>query len=94
MYIFGKRADSLKKEDVARLVQNKVQENKSLVYKRDLNLSLDKDKKDFLFDIAALSNTEGGCLIYGIQESKDEKGQNTGTPELIFGITVENRDKL
>ena len=30
----------------------------------------------------------------GIEESKDEKGQNTGTPEKIVGIAIDNYDKL
>lgn len=94
MYLLGKRADNLNDDDIRRLVQNKVQENKSLDYKRELKLSQDKDKKEFLFDIASMSNTDGGCFIFGIEESKDDKGQNTGTPEKIVGITIDNYDKL
>lgn len=94
MYLLGKRADKLNADDIIRLVQNKVQENKSLDYKRELKLSQDKDKKEFLFDITSMSNTDGGCFIFGIEENKDEKGQNTGTPEKIVGIHIENYDKL
>lgn len=94
MYLLGKRADSLEVEDIKRLVENKVQESKSLDYKRDLKLTQDNDKKEFLFDITSMSNTDGGCFIFGIKESKDEKNQNTGTPETITGITFENYDKL
>jgi hypothetical protein len=94
MYIFGKRADKLSAEDIKRLVDNKVIESKFLDYKRELNISQDKDKKEFLFDITSMFNTDGGCLLYGIEESKDDKGQNTGTPERILGITIENYDKL
>lgn len=94
MYLFGKRADTLKAEDINRLLLNKVPENKTLDYKKELKSSQDKDKKELLFDVTSMSNTDGGCLIYGIEESKDEKGQNTGTPESIVGITIENYDKL
>lgn len=94
MYLLGKRADMLDADDIKRLVQNKVPENKTLDYKKELNLSQDKDKKEFLFDITSLSNTDGGCLIYGIEESKDDKGQNTGTPDRIVGIPIDNYDKL
>jgi len=94
MYLFGKRADTLKEEDINRLVSNKVPENKSLDYKKELKISQDKDKKELLFDVTSMSNTDGGCLIYGIEESKDEKGQNTGTPESIVGIDIGNYDKL
>lgn len=94
MYLLGKRADKLDSNDIKRLVQNKVQENKSLDYKKELKLAQDKDKKEFLFDITAMSNTDGGCLIYGIEEGRDEKGQNTGKPEAIVGIEIVNYDKL
>lgn len=94
MYIFGKRADQLTADDIKRLVDNKVQETKSLDYKKELKFSQDKDRKEFLFDITSMFNTDGGCLVYGIEESKDDKGQNTGTPETITGITIENYDKL
>ncbi len=94
MYLFGKRADKLDGDDINRLVKNKVQENKSLDYKKELKLAQDRDKKEFLFDVTAMSNTDGGCLIYGIVEGKDEKGQNTGKPETIVGIEIENYDKL
>jgi hypothetical protein len=94
MYLLGKKADKLNEDDIKRLVQNKVQENKSLDYKKELKLDQDRDKKEFLFDITSMSNTDGGCLIFGIEECKDEKGQNTGTPERIVGITIANYDKL
>jgi len=94
MYILGKRADQLTADDIKRLVQNQVKENKALDYKKELKISQDKDKKEFLFDITSMYNTDGGCLIYGIEESKDDKGQNTGTPEKIVGVTIDNYDKL
>jgi len=94
MYLLGKRVDTLNAADINRLVDNKVQESKLLDYKMDLRLGQDKDKKEFLYDITSMANTEGGCLVYGIEESKDEKGQNTGTPEAIVGITIDNYDKL
>lgn len=94
MYILGKRADQLNADDIKRLVQNQVQETKSLDYKRELKLGQDKERKEFLFDITSMFNTEGGCLIFGIEERKDNKGQNTGTPESIPGIQIDNYDKL
>ena len=84
MYLLGKRADQIDAEDISRLVTNQIQETKALDYKKELKLSQDKDKKEFLFDITSMFNTDGGCLIYGIEERKDEKGQNTGIPESIW----------
>lgn len=94
MYILGKRTDQLNADDIKRLVQNQVKETKALDYKRELKLGQDKERKEFLFDITSMFNTEGGCLIYGIEESKDDKDQNTGTPASITGIPIDNYDKL
>ncbi|MEI6348176.1 MAG: ATP-binding protein [Bacteroidota bacterium] len=94
MYILGKRTDQLDETDIKRLVKNEVQESKSLDYKKELKIGQDKDKKEFLYDISAMYNTEGGCLIFGIEERKDDKGQNTGRPNKICGITIDNSDKL
>ncbi len=94
MYILGKRADQLTSEDIKRLVENRVKETKTLDYKKELKLGQDKDRKEFLYDVTSMFNTEGGCLIYGIEECKDDKGQNTGIPDSITGIVVDNYDKL
>ncbi|QVY66848.1 helix-turn-helix domain-containing protein [Polaribacter sp. Q13] len=94
MYILGIKADNIVEADIKRLIENQIQENKSLDYKRDLNFAKDKDKKEFLFDITAMYNTDGGCLIFGIEEKKDENNQNTGKPSKVTGIEIENSDKL
>ena len=94
MYILGIRADKVDEDLIKRLIDNQVQENKSLDYKRDLNISKDKDKKEFLYDISAMYNTDGGCFVFGIEELKDTNGQNTGKPDKITGIVLDNFDKL
>jgi len=81
MYLLNKRADELEAENIKRLVENSVQESKSLDYKKELKLD-DKDKREFLFDISSISNTDRGCLIYRIEEKKDANGHNTSTPPL------------
>jgi len=94
MYLLGIRADKIQEEDIVRLIENKIQESKILDYKKELNFSKDKDKKEFLFDITAMHNTDGGCIVYGIEEEKDKNGQNTGRPSKISGIELENSDKV
>ncbi|MFA5210606.1 MAG: ATP-binding protein [Proteiniphilum sp.] len=94
MYILGQRADKTTGDDINRLLSNQIQESKVLDYKRDFHISKDKDKKEFLFDISAMYNTDGGCIIYGIEEEKDANNQNTGKPLSITGIQIENSDKL
>lgn len=94
MYLFGTRVDQLEKENVTRLIENQIQESKTLDYKREINLLKDNDKKEFLFDVSAMYNTEGGCIIFGIEEEKDENGQNTGKPLSIVDLKIDNFDKL
>lgn len=94
MYLLGKRADKIDSSDILRLIENQVSESKTLDYKRDLNLGKDKDKKEFLFDVSAMHNTEGGCLIFGIEEIKDENNHNTGKPSKIVDLKIDNEDKL
>jgi len=93
MYLFGKRAELLETDDINRLILNEIKENKTLEYKRELSLA-ESDKMEFLFDVTAMHNTDGGCIIYGIEERKDDKNQNTGIPAKVYGITIENYDKL
>lgn len=94
MYILGIRADKLQNADIKRLVENQIQESSSLDYKKELAISKDKDKKEFLFDVSAMYNTDGGCLVFGIEEEKDQNNQNTGKPKEITGIEIQNSDKL
>lgn len=61
MYILGIRADKLVESDIKRLISNQIQENKSLDYKKELHISKDNDKKEFLYDISAMYNTDGGA---------------------------------
>jgi hypothetical protein len=93
MNLLGKRTSQIIADDIERLIVNQIKENKSLDYKRELKLD-DKDKREFLFDIASFYNTDGGYLIYGIEELKDKEGKNTGIPKKILGIPIENEDKL
>jgi|SRR5690554_294328 len=94
MYILGIRADKIQEADIKRLVENQIQESSNLDYKKELSISKDKDKKEFLFDVTAMYNTDGGCLVFGIEEEKDKDNQNTGKPKEITGIEIQNSDKL
>ncbi len=94
MQLFGKSVKDFTAEDIQRLKNNEIPETKILEYKRELKIDTDKDKKEFLYDIASFANTEGGIIIFGIEEKKDDKGQNTGIPSEIIGIENQNIDKL
>ena len=96
MYINNKYIEDLDDNDIKALLENKIRESKTLEYKRQLNISDDKDKSklEFICDIISLYNTEGGCIIYGIQEGKDDKNKNTGYPIQLYHQNFDQPDAL
>lgn len=94
MFLLSKKVDALTESDIQNLIESQVAESRLLDYKKVLKVGSDKDRKEFLYDISAMYNTDGGCIIYGIEEAKDDNGHNTGTPFQIDGINIENEDKL
>src|SRR5215204_5454034 len=96
MYLGGKYIHSLVGEDLVRLIEDDVKESESLDYKRELNIADDKSKnrQEFVSDICAMYNTRGGCIVYGVEERKDESGRNTGYPSELVNQLVENIDAL
>lgn len=67
------------------LVSNSVSEGKKLEYKRDLPSSSTGDKKEYLKEVTAFSNSEGGVLIYGI-------GENNGIANSVSPIPKNDAD--
>lgn len=53
-------------EDLNMLIENSVAESKYIEYKRDLPGDSYEDHKEFLADVTAFANAEGGTIIYGI----------------------------
>lgn len=94
MYVNGKHISKLQPQDIVDLIDNSVKENINLEYKQALNISDDKGKKEFVRDVTSFFNTEGGCIIYGIQDARDTNKQPTGYPDKILSVTVDNWDKL
>lgn len=56
--------------DLLELIDGQVQENERLEYKRDLYGNSREEKREFLKDVSALANSNGGHLIIGIGERK------------------------
>jgi hypothetical protein len=95
MHLFEKHISLIEPNDILRLIENEVSENKVLEFKSGLSLSDKNDKKEFLFDIAAMANTDGGLIIFGIEEKKDESGKSTGVAENLVDILQnQNQDQL
>jgi hypothetical protein len=66
--------------DLTSLVAEKVREDKTIEYKREVP----QDKFDILKDVSALANTQGGDLVFGIEEGD---GDNRGVPVSPVGVT-------
>src|SRR5688500_14165723 len=76
---------SIEAADLQRLVENGVIESRTLDYKQEGVGGKEAERKEFLKDVSALANANGGDLVIGIQS----KG---GVPSAVLGITVANID--
>lgn len=54
--------------DVEALAANAVPEGRTLEFKAQLPGGKDDDKREFLYDVISLANTDGGDLIFGVEE--------------------------
>lgn len=91
--MFYKPLSEVDFNDLQLLVSNKVKEDTRLDYKLTLPDRNDKGRVEFLRDISAFANTNGGYLIYGIQEEEID-GNKTGVAEKIVGIEALNTNEL
>lgn len=95
MYLLGKHTLDLQPSDILQLFELEIPEGKSLDYKKELpqfdeTHDKGKSKANFLSDVTAMYNTEGGCIIYGIEEQKG----NPGKPFSLQDLTIDSGDVL
>jgi hypothetical protein len=88
--MINKRLDQVDRTDVENLVVNGVPESNRLDYKEALPGNDDEGKKEFLRDVSAMANANGGDLIYGVREQRDREGGATAIE--VVGITGINID--
>ncbi len=77
---------NLTEEKVNSLKENQVAEDKHLEYKLTLPGDKYEDKKEFLADLSAFANADGGIIFYGIKAAD-------GIPIEIPGLQIDNTDK-
>lgn len=77
--------DTIDEAALRRLIENQVGERRDLEFKRELPGGNDDAKKEFLADVTALANAQGGDLIFGIEE-KD------GVAADLPGVQADNAD--
>lgn len=68
-----------------KICDDRCPESQSLEFKRDLPGHSDKDKHEICKDVASLGNTDGGDLVYGIEEK-------SGAASCISPISGEHPD--
>ncbi len=88
-----KTFDDIDKSDIDALIENSVNESKTLEYKRKLPEALDKGKKEFLADVSSFANASGGDIIFGIEEKPGEDDGNTGVAGKVLPIQSETADQ-
>ncbi len=93
----GKRLRDITEGDLRAVLESGMEEHKHLDYKAELYSNNDAGQKDFLIDVCAFANAEGGVLLIGVPELRDPgSGQPTGTPDLskFQGIELTNPDAI
>lgn len=60
--------DQVSADLLSKLCDDRCPESDTLDFKRDLPGGLDKDKQELLKDVCSLANTDGGDIVYGIEE--------------------------
>jgi len=75
MPVSAKPSEELSTEDIERLVENSMQESLSLEFKQEPYERTTPGKKEFLKDVSALANKDGGDIVIGVS---DIKGRASG----------------
>lgn len=94
MRLQGVRVGELLPSQILELTINGVRESRILEFKRELPGASDEERKEFLADVAALANTSGGVILYGVETTRDAQGRDTGVAESIVGIEATNLDAV
>jgi len=71
------KLDAISESNLRHLVEEGIPESKTIEYKRALIYATNDQKREFLSDVTAFANTDGGDLVLGIAEN------NGGAAELI-----------
>lgn len=74
-------------EKIKSLVDAEVSENKTLDFKQEWKDLKDRiNKQEFLKDITAMANTEGGVIVYGVEE-------DNGKAKAAIGVTISDSEE-
>src|SRR6267142_1596236 len=93
----GKRLRDVSEADLRAVLESGMEEHKHVDYKAEPYANNDAGQKDFLIDVCAFANAEGGILLIGVPEARDPKnGKPTGAPDLsrLEGIEASNPESV
>jgi hypothetical protein len=76
--------------DIQNLIDSEVAENLTLEYKQTLPTGGTDQKREFIYDVAALANQAGGDIVYGVVDRRGQDNQSTGVAERLTGMTISN----
>lgn len=81
--------------DIQRLVDEQVHEQLTLEYKGEIpHPKNDEEIRKFAKDIAAMANSAGGIILYGVHElKKGERGRLQGPPDPAKPLGIRSADK-
>jgi len=85
--IFEKDFYSITVEDLEKLIDYEVPEDRYIDYKQHIPGNSYEDVKEFLADVSAFANASGGMILFGIDEEN-------GVPVSIDGLDIEDVDSL
>ena len=78
--------------DVRALLHQRIGENLTLDYKRELSTKSDRDRAELCKDISALANALGGMILYGVDEDSTDRAPQvppSGTARMVGRQSVE-----
>jgi hypothetical protein len=86
--IFGLPLDAVGAEQIEALVRDEVPEAFDLEFKREL-LGGESGNKKLATTVAAMANTAGGVIVFGIDEENDRRGRASSHPGVPVGDAEE-----
>jgi hypothetical protein len=72
------------------LIDSEVAENLTLEYKSVLPTGQSESSREFLYDVAAMANSQGGDIIFGIADRKGADDQSTGIADKLSEMKMAN----
>src|SRR5229473_1415607 len=86
-----KAIDNITESDLQALVNEGRREDSQLEFKLTLSGSTDDEKREFLKDVSAMANSQGGDIIYGIREDRTTP-EDAGKAAELVGINGAGAD--